>query len=88
MMACVIFMIINIYGLYYYYYYCSEMDGASRVHCLWTYGVWVLIPNGFGHYEFRYVAIFQFQALTDEIWVILAFCSSLAEGNQNKMLFS
>ena len=86
MMACVIFMIINTYRLY--YYYCSDMDGASDVHCLWTYSVWVLIPSRFGHYEFIDASSFQFQALVDAIWVILAFCNSLAPRNQNKMLFS
>ena len=61
------------------------MDGASDVHILW---VWVLIPSRFGHSEFIDATIFQFQALVDEIWVILAFCNSLTQGNQNKVLFS
>ena len=86
MMACVIFMIIGIYRLY--YYYCSDMDGAFDVHFLWTYGVWVLVSNRFGHFEFIDIVNFQFQALADEIWVILSVCSSLALENENKMLFS
>ena len=57
MMACVIFTIISIYRLY-YYYYCSDIDGASDVHFWWTYGVWVLIPSRFGHFEFIDVASF------------------------------
>ena len=64
-MANVIFMIIDIYRLY--YYYCSDMDGASDVHFLWTYGVWVLIPSRFEHSEFIDAANFQFQSLADEI---------------------
>ena len=86
MMACIISMIINIYKLY--YYYCSDMDEAFNVRFLWTYGVLVLIPSIFGHYEFIDVVGFQFWALAGEIWTSLAFYSSLALGNQNKMFFS
>ena len=86
MIASVIFMIISIYRPY--YYYCSDMDGASDVHCLWTYGVWVLIPNRFGHSESIDANNFQFHALANEIWVILVFAAVWPSGNQNKMLFS
>ena len=64
MMDFVIFMVIIIYKLY--YYYCSDMDGASKVHFLWTCGVWLLIPSIFGYSEFIGVADFQFRALADE----------------------
>ena len=64
------------------------MDGASDVHFLWEYGVWILIPSIFGHFEFIDATNFQFQALIDDIWVILAFYSNLAPGNQNKMFFN
>ena len=56
MMSFFVFMIIIIHRLYYGY----DMDGASDVHFLWTYGVWVLIPSRFGHSEFIDVAFFQF----------------------------
>ena len=77
MIACIIFIIISIYKLYYYYYY-PDMDGASGVHVLWTYGIWVLISNGFGHFESIDALSFQVHALTDEVWVILSVCGSLA----------
>ena len=59
-MPCVIFMIVIIYRLY---YYCFDIDGASDIYFLWTYGVWVLIPSRFGHFEFSEAASFQFHAL-------------------------
>ena len=41
MMVFVIFMVINIYMLYYYYYF--DMDEASNVYFLWTYGVCLIL---------------------------------------------
>ena len=87
MIACVSFMIINIYRLY-YYYYCFEMDGVFDVHFLWTYGVWVLIPSRFRHSEFISATNFQLEALADEMWVISSICNILAPKNQNITLFS
>ena len=79
-MACIIFMIINIYGLY-YYYYGSYMDGAFDVYLWLTYCVWVLIPSLFGHSESIGAAGFQFRAVAGEIWVFQAFYNKFAMGN-------
>ena len=83
-MACVIFMIINIYRLYYYYF---DMHGVCDVHFLWKYGVWVLIPSRFEHFEFIDSISFQFQVLADVIWIILAFCSNTDPRNKKKCFF-
>ena len=76
-LACIIFMIIITYRIY--YYYCSNIDGASDVPLWWTYGVWVLIPiSWFWHSESIGATGFHFRAFTGHKWVSWPFCSNFS----------
>ena len=59
-------------------FYRFDMDGASDVLLRWTYGVYFLIPSGFGHSKSIGAAGFQFQAGTGQIWVSRLPCSRFA----------
>ena len=79
------------YGVLCYYYdyhhlqthlLLSFLHGwAFDVYFLWTYSVSVLILGGFGYSKSIDALSFHFQALTDEVWVILQCCCSLDSKN-------